>query len=292
MTNFGLALYPFTNQDDIVPETWEALKNYGLINSLAGNDKIKAKGSTPGSSDANGVFNTYEGIIHTGNGRDTITGAAYNNDWGSGIYNLGSIDTGNDDDYISTYDTFIWYGDDTYYGAFENHGMVSLGDGNNMLDAMVDVAAYGPGEPHEPAIWNSGIIQAGKDNDMIFSNTTIYNDGLIDTGNGNDALVAFTTYEGVAFTTYGGFDGSGDVSLGGGDDYLRGFGSGDYDGGSGQDSLLLTPGTYTIGIGGSANVSFTGNGKVMQTFGFEKLILGTTHEFTSLYDGQTIVVWP
>jgi hypothetical protein len=37
--------------------------------------------------------------------------------------------------------------------------------------------------------------------------------------------------------------------LGEGDDYIKGFGSGDFYGGNGNDTLELTPGTYTLGYG-------------------------------------------
>jgi hypothetical protein len=98
-------------------------------------------------------------------------------------------------------------------------------------------------------------------------------------GNGKDSLIA-----------EGGFEGSGNVFLGNGKDYLKGFGSGNFDGGNGQDTLELTSGTYTIGIS-SAGVNFTKNSIIMNTSDFEKLIAGgTTYNFSSLTNGQTIFV--
>jgi hypothetical protein len=115
--------------------------------------------------------------------------------------------------------------------------------------------------------------------DTITSNKAIENLGTINTGNGADFLIA-----------NGGFKGTGSVFLGNGKDYLNGFGTGNFHGGKNQDTLELTSGSYTVGISG-ATVSFTNSGVIMYTSEFEKLIAGsTTYDFTSLADGQTIVV--
>jgi hypothetical protein len=80
------------------------------------------------------------------------------------------------------------------------------------------------------------------------------------------------------------------VFLENGKDYLKGFGTGNFNGGKNQDTLELTSGSYTVGISG-ATVSFTNSGVIMYTSDFEKLIAGsTTYDFTSLTDGQAIVV--
>jgi hypothetical protein len=82
----------------------------------------------------------------------------------------------------------------------------------------------------------------------------------------------------------------GSVFLGNGQDTLKGFGEGNCNGGNNQDTLELTSGTYTVGISGTT-VSFNRGGVIMQTSEFEKLIAGsTTYNFTSLSQGQTIVV--
>jgi hypothetical protein len=280
---YNLSAGQYTAQDDIIDTEWETIFNGGEAYTLDGNDKIIGHGYSSGVYSSSGLYNDYNATIDTGNGRDTITGVAWSDYWGPSIWNLGSIKTGNDEDYISTY-KYISYGYPNYgytkYGAFANEGMVSLGDGNDVLDAMVNVASV----PYDHAIWNSGTIEAGNGHDTILSNTTIYNDNLIDTGNGNDFIL-----------TEKGFHGSGNVFLGDGEDYLKGFGSGYYEGGNDQDSLALTSGSYTIGIGG-ADVSFTGTRDnqpiVMQTSGFEKLIVTNgTYDFTSLYDGMTVFVW-
>jgi hypothetical protein len=83
------------------------------------------------------------------------------------------------------------------------------------------------------------------------------------------------------------------VFLGEGEDYLKGFGSGDFYGGNGNDTLELTPGTYTVGIWGEGGESliFTKGNQLMITSEFEKLIAGNTiYDFTSLTAGQIITV--
>jgi hypothetical protein len=128
-------------------------------------------------------------------------------------------------------------------------------------------------------IKTNGTINTGDGNDTITSNNNIRNDGTINTGNGADFIIA-----------NGGFSGMGSVFLGNGKDYLNGFGTGNFNGGNNQDTLELTSGTYTVGISGTT-VSFTNGGVIMYTSEFEKLIAGsTTYDFTSLMDGQTIVV--
>ena len=78
--------------------------------------------------------------------------------------------------------------------------------------------------------------------------------------------------------------------LGNGKDYLKGFGRGYYRGGNDEDTLELTSGSYTVGISGTA-VNFTKGSSIMRTSEFEKLIAGsTTYDFSSLTNGQTIVV--
>jgi hypothetical protein len=81
------------------------------------------------------------------------------------------------------------------------------------------------------------------------------------------------------------------VFLGDGKDYLKGFGSGDFNGGTGKDTLELTPGIYTVGISGEV-VNFTNSSSIiMKTSEFEKLrVNNTIYNFASLTNGQTISV--
>jgi len=128
-------------------------------------------------------------------------------------------------------------------------------------------------------IGTNGTINTGDGMDIITSSNGIENDGTINTGNGVDFIIA-----------NGGFKGMGSVFLGNGKDYLKGFGTGKFNGGNNQDTLELPSGSYTVGIS-AITVSFTYSGVIMKTSDFEKLIAGnTTYDFTSLTDGQTIVV--
>jgi hypothetical protein len=80
------------------------------------------------------------------------------------------------------------------------------------------------------------------------------------------------------------------VFLGEGEDYIKGYGSGEFSGGNGNDTLELTSGTYTIARWYTA-VIFTKGNQFMITSEFEKLIAGsTTYDFTSLTKGQTITI--
>ncbi len=145
----------------------------------------------------------------------------------------------------------------------------------------------------------------------------IYNVGIINTGNGADSIIAYGGSDGTS-TGYGIYNNGGAINmgegndsiianegflsaenssgawfLGEGDDYIKGYGSGDFYGGNGNDTLELTPGTYTVGIWGEGGESpiFTKGNQLMITSEFERLIAGgTTDDFTSLTAGQIIVV--
>jgi len=327
----------FTDQDDVAPMSWDmpqAILNGPNTYTLAGNDLITGTSSyyaidTGGA----GFVNRESATINTGNGRDLITGEGlltfddygnpYDNDHydgvpydgyhGYGIDNRGSIETGDDEDNLSSYGTFynsgmvsLGDGDDGLYahcpqsniaqneysllnygtieagngddflnviGSFNNSGSVSLGHGNDSL--RISANDYHNSE----TLLNSQTIETGEGDDRITARV-IENFGSINTGNGKDSLIGRDFY------------GNGNIFLGNGDDYLRGFGTGYYEGGNDQDFLELTSGDYIIGSYGGI-VSFTKNGynQTMQTFGFEKLIAGSTiYDFTSLSDGLLIYV--
>ena len=105
-------------------------------------------------------------------------------------------------------------------------------------------------------------------------------------GDGNDSIIANEGFESDP-------NSSGAWFLGEDDDYIKGFGSGDFYGGNGNDTLELTPGTYTVGIWGEGgeSVIFTKGNQLMITAEFEKLKAGNTlYDFTSLAAGQIITV--
>jgi hypothetical protein len=318
----------FTDQDDIVPmpgTQQRAISNFSdflTTYTLDGNDQITGINSSldPYENNGAGFLNDNDSTLDTGNGTDVITGKGvrgadygcpnYN---GYGIDNRGNINTGGNGDDLNSYGTFynsgmVSLGDgndglhaevtvylaNTYWalsnygtieagngddsldvlGNFYNSGMVSLGYGNDSITINAYSTYY--------ALQNYGTIETGDDDDVILSTGAIYNQGVINTGNGKDSL---TAYEGS-------YESSGNVFLGNGEDYLKAFGTGYYDGGNDQDSLELPSGSYTIGISGAV-VSFTRSGYsgTMQTFGFEKLIAGsTTYDFTSFSDELYIFV--
>jgi len=98
----------------------------------------------------------------------------------------------------------------------------------------------------------------------------IYNSGTITTLAGNDTIDAIT----------GGFGGGGKYKLDEGNDTVKGFGIGTFDGGPGDDSLYLPSGSYKIdrrGIAGEDyRISPSGNEQtIMLIKDFEHLYIGT-----------------
>jgi hypothetical protein len=291
---------------------YDGLTNSGTFNTGEGNDVIIGDGrgsgiySGPGSifdtGDGNdlisvysrGGIDNYSNAFTTGDGNDTIESG--DGDYPS-INNRGLINTGNGEDYI------------IYRGALINYGGVFLGEGN---DLIIPDPNLNP-DYNYPGISNYNAIKTGDGDDIITSTGGIYNEGVIETGNGDDSIIAnsigsrhniynnggrIDTGDGNdSIIVNGGFqsglNNSGSVFLGNGEDYIKGFGSGDFYGGNGNDTLELTPGTYTVGIWGEGGESpiFTKGNQLMITSEFEKLRAGNTiYDFTSLTAGQIITV--
>jgi hypothetical protein len=233
------------------------IRNDTTINTGDGNDTIT------GTSDNVNTFNgsISEGImnnayIYTENGDDIITGTGIT----YGITNNGHIRTENGDDIIT--------GTGTTYGI-TNNGHIRTENGDDIITGIG--TTYG--------ITNNGHIHTEDGDDIINSTGVIYSVGSINTGNGNDSIIANE-----------GLDGSGSAYLGEDEDYIKGFGSINLHGGNDKDTLELTSGNYTVGIG-NIWVTFTKGDQLMQTSEFETLIAGgTTYDFTSLTAGQIIVV--
>jgi hypothetical protein len=166
---------------------------------------------------------------------------------------------------------------------------------------------------------NLNIIKTGDGDDIITTTGPILNSGIIETGNGDESIIVDADIDDINGTTYGiqnyggainmgdgndsiiankGFESaensSGAWFLGEGDDYIKGYGSGDFYGGNGNDTLELTPGTYTVGTWGEGwdtSAIFTKGNQLMITSEFEKLKAGSTiYDFTSLTAGQIICV--
>ena len=305
----------------------------GLIDTGNGDDIItgivKNNSDSPKGYTNSGIFNNSFSTIDTGDGDDTITGIATNsvdfagNSIDFGIYNAFSaiIDTGSGSDIITGIGATsienqgtinMGNGEDSInsQGKFFNSGNVFLGEGNDSIIADAYLS--------NRALENYNAIDTGEGDDTITSTGVIYNQGIINTGNGDDSIIVNGGFDGLTGNVYGiynnggaiitgdgndsiianegfqsGPNSSGAWFLGEGDDYIKGYGSGDFYGGNGNDTLELTPGTYTVGIWGEGGESpiFTKGDQLMITSEFEKLKAGSTvYDFTSLTAGQIIIV--
>jgi len=290
---YGIENYGTLNTEegnDIITGTGFAygLKNYGTLNTGQGNDIITSISTIPPYSYVPSLYN--RGFIDTSDGDDIITSSSNT----MGIVNEGIINSGNGKDSIIC------------QGEFINQGGVFLGDGNDLIS--VNHSSY-------IIVANSNFIGTGDGDDTITSSGMIRNWGVIETGNGDDSIIVGLDIEdstGVrVIENYGGlidmgdgndsiiaYDGfrsepnsSGAWFLGKGDDYIKGFGSGDFYGGNGNDTLELTPGTYTVGIWDTSATFTTDGVGLMITSEFEKLKAGSTiYDFASLTAGQIIIV--
>lgn len=318
ISNTGLA-NTFAGDDIIYGVGYfTGIGNSGSIDTGGGNDIITGIES---SDNANEAAFINHGFIDTSDGNDVLTGIG-----AIAIYNVGKINTGNGEDSIISqgkvssgyFRNFIerdypWQFPNGNEG-FINQGEVFLGDGNDSLVVEADV-------PNHALLKNLNFIGTGEGNDTITSTGVIYNEGVIETGNGEDYIIVDggidLDWYGNTYSIYnnggtinmgngndslianGGFqsaynNNSGSVFLGEGEDYIKGFGGGDFYGGNGFDTLELTPGSYTVGIWGEGwdtSAIFTKGNQLMITSEFEKLKAGNTiYDFTSLTAGQIITV--
>jgi hypothetical protein len=310
------------NGDDIITASGEVGigTERTIINTGNGDDIITAIG------EGTGIDSRVNTTINTGEGNDIITAIGNDYDYGWGILLLdGTIDTGEGNDVINgtggrsglvfSADVFsnlgsrvnTGEGDDIITGIGSEDGITSnyidTGNGDDIIS--------GTGSQRGIASYN--ILETGEGNDIITSIGVIYNEGIINTGNGNDSIIVEGTNTGYGIYNNGGNINTGDGNdsiianegfesaenssgawfLGEGEDYIKGYGSGDFYGGNGNDTLELTPGTYTVGIWGEGGESpiFTKGDQLMITSEFEKLKAGSTiYDFTSLTAGQIITV--
>jgi len=299
--DWGFGIYnlgPINTDDgnDIITGTGRLGIYNGYIGSI---DTGKGNDTITGNGDNTGIFNPHPGrIIDTGDGNDIITGTGE-----FGIGNSGIIDTGNGNDVITGTST----GNGSAISQFPS-GIINTGDGNDVITAT---------DGNDSDLRNWGFIGTGDGDDLITSSAIIYNEGVIETGNGDDSIIvdggvdengnrysiknnggAINMGDGndIIIANEGfesGPNSSGAWFLGEGEDYIKGFGNGDFYGGNGNDTLELTSGTYTVGIWGGGNESpiFTKGNQLMITSEFEKLKAGNIiYDFTSLTAGQIIVV--
>lgn len=228
----------------------------GTINTGSGNDTIVGNGFFL-SPFLGGIGISNSGIIKTGTGNDTISGTGTGNSLSDtsgsvgvqNVYRFGSdtvtIDTGDGNDTISG------TGGDIGISNFNASDItIDTGNGNDTIS----------GTGGDAGIYNTGVIKTGQGNDIITGINTgesavspflgrvgIYNNGTINTGAGNDTVDALT----------GGFSGTGTTMLDQGNDTLKGFGSGSFDGGHGKDTLIFGTGSYTVSLGTNSNGFYT-----------------------------------
>jgi len=271
---------------------------YGIITEVTTIDTGNGNDTITGNSGGTGIDSRANTTINTGDGNDIITG--YSGSDGRGIFLLSSvIDTGQGNDIIegtSQGGSGLLFGVDFYI-----EGRVDTGEGDDIITGTgsdygihnltkVNTGNGADSIISQGTLLNYGEVFLGDGNDSITANTVnsddiitsagiINNQGVINTGNGADSIIVD-----------GGFNGTGSVFLGEGEDYIKGFGSGNFNGGNGKDTLELTSGSYTVGISGTA-VNFTKGNQLMNTSDFEELKAGgTTYNFSSLTNGQTIFV--
>ena len=293
----------FTNGKDTVTGDGDTfgIRIDGDINTLGGNDALTGTGTASASK---GIW--ILATLDTGSGNDTITGTGTGTESPSnGIFldSTALLDTGNDND------TITGTAEDAGTGIFLNAGSpgIKTGAGN---DEVIGKSDSGTGIDV-----NSSALETGNGNDIILGTGTtgvkLVTGGTIKTGNGSDTIIGngiggalssgiqnFGTIEtGAGNDTVdarnGGFSGDGITNLGNGDDDLRGFGTGHFEGGNGKDTLELTSGTYTVSISDS-EVSFRSGApvaRVMSTTEFETLIAGNARfDFADLSGGQVIFI--
>lgn len=330
----NLRNFRFTSRSDFALSFNGWVNRNQLVSTLAGNDLILGMGGGTGLNQQGGVIDTNDGndsiqgtgrsygiingsnsAIHAGNGNDTIFGSATHASSVCGILNYESR-------------IFTGAGDDSIIGSSRNggagllnkadpggHALIDMGDGNDSLR----------GDGYAQGIFNQGAspwgcsILTGSGNDSI-TGTALVGDGIhnssysyIDTGSGDDTIIGRAGAAGFDIVNHGGivtgegndvidafsrgFSGTGNCDLGPGDDQLKGFGAGLFDGGDGaDDAISFQTGTYTIQDlgGGNYGIGLVGDlsGVQMQVRGFEKFGNGasTTDFMTAAGLGQVTFV--
>ncbi len=149
-----LSNIPFTDQDDIVPASGvEQILNTGVVNTLAGNDRITGTGSDYRDYGDYGFENV--GTLNTDDGNDTITGIAggpynFNAIFDFGISNSGTLNTARGDDVITGRG---------YIRGIVNSGIFNTGEGNDKITAN--------GFRQQGALHNTDTFNTGEGNDTI-----------------------------------------------------------------------------------------------------------------------------
>ena len=279
---------PFTNQADQRRSSngWRILRS---ISAEAGNDFIEGRQRLSSNSSGIGI-EIFGSVLDTEFGNDTVKGIARaKNGVATGIDIFGKtlingneigdseIDSGADNDKVigrGNSRTGIAYGIEINGGKIDSglandritgNGKSRSGDaygislnGSNAEtkidtglgnDSVVGKARSRSGNAFGINNLRNSTIDTGDGDDTVTgvaSSATgeavgIFNNGVIDGGAGDDVFDALT----------GGWGGNGRADLGSGNDTVRGFGSGTFDGGVGFDTLVFNAGTYNIARVGS-----------------------------------------
>jgi hypothetical protein len=243
-----LALFTFNNGANTATSAsgWSIAKDI-IINTLAGEDRIIGKTLLGDSA----IYN--DGSLFTRQGDDKIIGKSIQYD--PGIVNGGNINTSIGSDIIKGF-------------SQDNHGILNFGTitTGKGRDKIIGYSSSINDNKNLDGIQSSGRIITGTGNDKIFSRgeengiNNRSSESYIATGAGNDKIKGVGGMHGIinygtistgpgkdrVDATKGGFWGNGKTNLGIGNDLLKGFGPGFFDGGSGNDKVLFTQGTYTI----------------------------------------------
>lgn len=279
---------PFTDQADQRRSSngWRILRS---ISAEAGNDFIEGRQRLSSNSSGIGI-EIFGSVLDTEFGNDTVKGIARaKNGVATGIDIFGktlingneigdsAIDSGADNDKVigrGNSRTGIAYGIEINGGKIDSglandritgNGKSRSGDaygislnGSNAEtkidtglgnDSVVGKARSRSGNAFGINNLRNSTIDTGDGDDTVTgvaSSATgeavgIFNNGVIDGGAGDDVFDALT----------GGWGGNGRADLGSGNDTVRGFGSGTFDGGVGFDTLVFNAGTYNIARVGS-----------------------------------------
>ena len=292
--------FTFSKKSDRAISDSEWFVNEGqVVQALDGNDMIV--GHNPSGN--LGIF-LYKSTLHTGAGNDTVDGAG--GDLGIALYG-GIVNTGDGNDlvngkggYAGIYTNYddsaieTGSGNDIVLGTGGAYGIlttirsiIDTGTGNDVVT--------GRGESTDSSgvyLYNS-TITTGDGKDIVTDTGGAYGlevrgGSAIETGNGNDVITGIGGYAGIGVfdagsristgagddtvdALAGGFRGSGLTDLGSGDDNLKGFGTGFFDGGDGTDVLTFNSGTYSIQNLGSGHYLI---GWVMDVTNFEAFGVG------------------
>jgi len=118
------------------------IENHNLIDAGLGDDIIYGESLvTPSTQTSIGIVNGGDGIINTGSGNDTLTGAGRD----FGVYNNGLISFGHGDDLI-----------DGGNSGFGGQGVVDMGDGDDTVKGF-GTGSFNGGLGIDNLIFNTGL---------------------------------------------------------------------------------------------------------------------------------------